>query len=151
VNTPTCPACLAPNLTLVAKGELGCSYCGSSFRGIPLICPSCGWINTIEAERCPECAEPMTVIAQVISRQDQDGGPRWLRRVQSQAGEIKSAEERASQLRLQKLQEIDQKREEAIADQKEKQAKEDKLLYIIVLAIGLFIVLSIILIWLLLR
>lgn len=151
MNTPACLACTAPGLTLIARGELGCSYCGSSFRGIPLICPSCGWINTIEAERCPECAEPLSVIAQVISRQDIAGGPQWLRRVQSQAGEIKSAEERASQLRLQKLQEIDQKREETIADQKEKQAKEDKLLYIIVLAIGLFIVLSILLIWFLFR
>lgn len=151
METPACPNCTAPGLVLISKGELHCSYCGSSFKGIPLICPSCSWINTQEAERCPKCGEPLNVIAQVISRQDTMGGPQWLKRVQSQAGEIKSSEEQASQLRLQKLQEIDRKREETFAEQKNKQSKEDRLLYALVVAIGIVIIISIILIWFLVR
>jgi hypothetical protein len=151
VETPACPNCTAPGLILVTKGELSCSYCGSSFKGIPLICPSCSWINAIEAESCPNCGEPLNVIAQVISRQDTMGGPQWLRRVQSQAGEIKSTEEQASQVRLQKLQEIDRKREEAIAEQKDQQSKEDRLLFTLVVVIGLVVIVSIILIWFLVR
>jgi hypothetical protein len=75
------------------------------------------------------------------------GGPQWLRRVQSQAAEIKSSEEHASQLRLQKLQDIDRKREEEMALQKDQQSKEERLLYIIVGVFGIVILISIILIW----
>jgi hypothetical protein len=132
VDTPACLACTAPGLELVAKGVLKCQYCASSFRGLPLICPSCGWINTIQAESCPDCGEPMTVITQVISRQDKSGGPRWLERVQSQAEEIKKSEEIASRDRLQKLQEIDRKREEAIAEEKVRRSKDDRFFLILI-------------------
>ena len=151
MDTPACPACTAPGLTLVRKGELRCSYCGSSYRGIPLICPSCGWINITEAEICPTCGEPLTVIAQVIHRRDTTGGPQWMKRVQSQLGEIRSDEERASQLRLQALQEMDQKRENVFAEQRARQSKTDRNLYLIVSMSAILIILSIVLIWFIAR
>jgi hypothetical protein len=151
VDMPPCPACTAMGLTLVQKGELSCSYCGSAFKGIPLICPSCGWINTIDAEDCPECGEPLSVIAQVISRQDKAGGPQWMKRVQSQLGEIRSAEERASQIRLQALQEVDQKREESLAEQKIRQSQAERNLLMIAFIVALLIIMSVIIIGLLLR
>jgi predicted amidophosphoribosyltransferase len=151
VDTPTCPACTAPGLTLVRKGELRCSYCGSSYRGIPHICPSCGWINVNEAEICPTCGEPLTVIAQVIHRSDTTGGPQWMKRVQSQLGEIRSAEEHASQLRLQALQEIDQKRENVLAEQSARQSKADRNLYLTISIFALVMILGIILIWVVAR
>ena len=131
METPACLACTAPNLTLVRKGLLLCLYCGSSFSGLPLVCPSCGWINIDNLDRCPDCGEPLNVIAQVISRQDTAGGPIWLQRVQSQANELKQTEERASQDRLQKLQMIDRKREEAVAREKAQRSKDDRLFSII--------------------
>jgi CHASE3 domain sensor protein len=135
----------------VQKGELKCTYCGSTFTGIPLVCPSCGWINNIEAEDCPECGEPLTIIAQVIRRGGTAGGPQWMERVQSQLGELRSAEDRASQIRLQALKEIDQTREEAIADQKAAQSKADRTLYTVVVIIGTLIILGIIMVWIVLR
>jgi ssDNA-binding Zn-finger/Zn-ribbon topoisomerase 1 len=144
VTTPACPACTAPGLIQVDKRELKCSYCGSSFNGIPLICPSCGWINNIEAEDCPNCGEPLSVIAQVIRRQDKDGGPQWMKRVQSQLGEMRSAEERASQLRLQTFHELDQQREDAIAEQKTRQAKSERTLFTLTATILLVMIVIII-------
>ena len=135
MDTPACLACTAPGLELAAKGVLKCQYCGSSFRGLPLICPSCGWINTIEAESCPDCSEPLTVITQVISRQDTSQGPRWLARVQSQAEEMKKTEEIASQDRLQKLQEIDRQREDAIANEKARRSKDDRFFLILIASV----------------
>jgi hypothetical protein len=151
VDTPACPACTAPRLIVVQKGELKCSYCGSSFRGVPLICPSCGWINTIEAEDCPVCGEPLTVVAQVIHRQDTSGGPQWMKRVQSQLGEMRSAEEQASQIRLKALQEIDHSREKALAEQKEQQSKADRTLFASMTIIGILIILSLIILWAIFR
>ncbi len=52
--TPACPACTAPDLVQVSKFELQCSYCRSTFSGKPLICPACGWINTIDADLCQD-------------------------------------------------------------------------------------------------
>lgn len=151
VDTPACPACTAPGLTIMQKGELKCGYCGSTFRGIPLICPSCSWINNIEAEDCPECGEPLTVFAQVIHRRDTAGEPQWRRRVQSQLGEMRSAEDRASQIRLQAFQEIDQSREKAVAEQKAQQSKADRTLYTLVAIIGIFVILGFIMVWVVFR
>ncbi len=143
MDTPACLACTAPGLELVAKGVLKCQYCGSSFRGLPLVCPSCGWINTVEAESCPNCGEPMNVITQVISRQDRSRGPQFLARVRSQVEEIKKTEEIASQDRLQKLQEIDRKREDAIAVEKARRSQDDRF-FLILIASGVLIVIIII-------
>jgi len=145
VDAPACLACTAPGLEIVRKGVLQCQYCGSTFSGAPLICPSCGWVNTIEAENCPECGEPMDVVAQVISRQDISGGPLWLKRVQSQAEEIKKSEEMASQNRLQKLQEIDRKREATLAEERARRSRDDRF-FLILIGTGVLLLMIIIMI-----
>ena len=143
METPACLACTAPNLELVEKGILECQYCGASFRGIPLLCPSCGWINTLDAESCPICGEPLNVVAQVISRQDPAASPAFLRRVQSQAENIKASEELASQNRFQKLQEIDRVREDSIAKDKVRRSQDDRF-FLILIASGVIIIILII-------
>jgi hypothetical protein len=151
VDTPACPACTAPGLMLIQKGILRCRYCGSSFNGIPLICPTCGWINNIEAEKCPNCGEALSVIAQVIGRRDSREGLQWRTRVQSQLVEMRAAEEQASQLRMQALHDVDQKREARTAEQKALQSQTDRTLYLIVAISTILIALSIIVVWILLR
>lgn len=124
--TPACPVCTAPDLVQISKFELQCSYCRSSFTGKPLLCPACGWINVNDDDICQDCGEPMNIVSQIIRRQDQSGTPRWLSRVQSQAGEIKSEEEKASRKRYKALEEIDLRRMEAQRKEMEKQQKRDK-------------------------
>ena len=133
--TPACPACTAPDLVQVSKFELQCSYCRSTFSGKPLICPACGWINTIDADLCQDCAEPMNVVSQVFSRQHQPGKPQWLQRVQDQASGMKSDEEEASRKRIELLEGIDRRREEAQRTEMELQRRKDK-----EIILGVFIV-----------
>jgi len=146
--TPACLACTAPDLVQLSKFELQCSYCKSSFTGKPLLCPACGWINNNDEDICQDCGEPLNVVAQVISRQGQSGTPRWWSRVQSQAGEIKSQEEAASQKRYAALEEIDRRRMEANRKDLEKQRERDKGILIVVVVI--FVVVALILLALLL-
>ncbi len=141
--TPACPACTAPDLVQLSKFELQCSYCRSRFTGKPLLCPACGWINNNNEDVCPDCGEPLNIVAQVISRQDRSGTPQWLSRVQSQAGEIKSQEEAASQIRYEALEEIDRRRIEANRKDLEKQRERDKGILIGVVII--FVVVALIL------
>jgi hypothetical protein len=124
VASPPCPACTAPGLVLDPSGGLRCTYCGSIIKGKPFLCPSCGWINSTNEEECPKCGEPMTVVAQVIRRQDSTGAPQWLQRAQSQAGDLKEREERASSIRIQKFMDIDRMREEALRKEDERQTKQ---------------------------
>jgi Flp pilus assembly protein TadB len=62
--------------------------------------------------------------------------------VQAQAEELKKSEERASQDRLQKLQEIDRKREDAVAKEKVQRSKDDRF-FIIILGAGVILIILI--------
>jgi hypothetical protein len=62
--------------------------------------------------------------------------------MQSQANELKKTEERASQHRLQKLQEIDRKREDAVAKEKVQRSKDDRL-FVIILGAGVILIILI--------
>lgn len=141
---PACPACTAPELVQGSKFELQCSYCRSIFSGKPLICPACGWINTLGADLCQDCAEPMNVVSQVISRQNQPGTPQWLQRVQDQASGIKSNEEQASRKRIEVLEGIDRRREEAQRTEMELQRRKDK-----EIILGVFIIFVVVIVILL--
>lgn len=141
--TPACPACTAPDLVQLSKFELQCSYCRSSITGKPLLCPACGWINNNDEDVCPDCGEPLNVVAQVISRQDRSGTPQWLSRVQSQARQIKSEEETASRKRYKALEEIDRRRMEANRKDMLKQREQDKGILIGVVVV--FVVVALIL------
>jgi len=146
--TPACPACTAPDLVQLSKFELQCGYCRSSFTGKPLLCPACGWINNNDEDVCPDCGEPLNVVAQVFSRQHRSGTPQWLSRVQSQAGKIKSEEEVASRKRYEVLEEIDRRRMEANRKDVQKQRERDKGILIGVVVV--FVVVALILLVLLL-
>jgi hypothetical protein len=146
VSDLTCPACTAPGLMQNPSGGLTCEYCGSTFKGIPLVCPSCGWINTTNADECPKCGEPMNVIAQVFSRQGPRRTPLWLHRAQSQAGELKEEGEQTSSLRLQRFQEIDRVREESIREEDERQTRRNQQVFTAALIFTLIIILIILIV-----
>lgn len=132
IGTPSCPACTAPRLSITSKGALNCRHCGTTFSGKPLICASCGWINSIQAEVCPDCGEPISIVAQVIRRHDTQGKPHWLERVQSQADLIKRTEEQASKERMQRFEQIDQRRNAAVVkEEKLRQIRDKKVLIVI--------------------
>jgi hypothetical protein len=146
--TPACPACTAPDLELVSKIELVCSYCGTSFSGKPFICPACGWINTEAAELCHDCGEPMNVISQVLSRKDHKGEPQWLSRARSQASEIKSEEAEASRKRFEALEEIDRRRKAVELSEFELQKERDKRIFFVVLFVFVIILITLVVIML---
>lgn len=133
IETPSCPACTAPRLSITAKGALHCHHCGSTFRGKPLICSSCGWINSIQAEVCPDCDEPISIVAQVLRRHDSQGKPHWLERVQSQADQIKSKESQASKERMQQFEQIEQRRRDTVVREEAlRQIRDKKVLFVVV-------------------
>ncbi|NIM92549.1 MAG: hypothetical protein GTO18_02380 [Anaerolineales bacterium] len=140
MTAPKCPSCGAPGLIQTQSGGLHCHYCHSSFKGKPYLCPSCGWINFKNEESCPKCGEPLTVVSQVMRRQDVSGTPSWLERSQSQASDLKDHEEKASQRRLSKLIEIDRRREDALAEEAARRAQRDRKLFTYVFLFGIIFI-----------
>lgn len=140
MTLPPCPSCGAPGLTQITADQLHCRYCASTFQGKPYLCPTCGWINNIEAENCPKCGEPLSIISEVISRQKKESTPSWIQRVRSQAEAIKISEELSSQQRFKQLEEIDHVRKEAEWRERELQAQRDKRLFTFIFIFALVVV-----------
>lgn len=134
-----CPACTSPGLLSVRGGGFRCDYCGTVFLVQPIRCPACGWENPRRSELCANCGEPLTMVAQVLTRQGTTGMPIWLGRVRNRAGDLKAQEARASEKRMERLMEIDRRRQLEDARQLARQRANDRRMVLVVgLALGVF-------------
>lgn len=145
MSTPACPACGAQRLMRISATELRCPYCASTFHGKPYLCPTCGWVNTSEADTCPNCGEPLSIVSQVIDRRKGSANAPWIERVRSQAQAIQTSEELSSQQRMQQLLEIDRIREEQELRDRQLQMQRDKQLFVFIFIFALVVIAFIIL------
>lgn len=137
----TCPACGASGISVDVHGSLECLYCGVRLAGDPFVCPACDQVNLPKAEVCAQCGEPLTLAAQVMSRRGGQGSPLFLTRARAQAVDLKSTGERASQVRMDSLRQVDRVREEALRRASAERNAEDRRL-VRFLLIGLALLLA---------
>jgi predicted RNA-binding Zn-ribbon protein involved in translation (DUF1610 family) len=144
---PQCPACTAPGLDASPDGTLTCSYCGTTISSESNVCPVCGHVNAYDVETCRSCGEPLSLVAQVMIRQEGSDQPYRLQQVRNQATALKERESRESEKRMEVLQAIDQRRHAAEAEAKAAQeAYERKVSRIVLLIIPIFFVFIILLV-----
>ena len=142
-----CPACTAPGLEVSPDGALACSYCGTIIPGDSNVCPACRYVNADGVETCRSCGEPLSLVAQVIIRQDSSEQPYRLKQVRSQATALKERESRESEKRMEVFQAIDQRRHAAEAKAKKAQeAYQRRDSTIVLFIIPIFIVFIILLV-----
>lgn len=142
-----CPACTAPGLEVSPDGMLTCSYCGTIIPGDPNVCPACGHVNDGGVETCRSCGEPLSLVAQVMLRQESGAQPYRLKQLRSQATAIKEREFRESEKRMEVLQAIDQRRQAAEAKaMKAQEAYTRRVSGIVLLIIPIFIIFLILLV-----
>lgn len=142
-----CPTCTAPGLEVSPDGTLTCSYCGNTLPGESIVCPACGHVNADGVETCWSCGEPLSIVAQVIIRQESSEQPYRLKQVRSQATALKERASRESEKRMEVFQAIDQRRQAAEAEAKKTQeAYQRRLSGIVLLIIPIFIVFIILLV-----
>jgi hypothetical protein len=103
-----------------------CSYCGSSFEQAEILCPTCSGPVTEEAEACPHCGEPLSVVGKVVSRQLDVRPPRWLRVARARASSLRRQDEPHSRLRMEALLEIDRRRLEMAAEGEARRRLRDR-------------------------
>jgi hypothetical protein len=122
-----CPACSASDWTMLSEVMLECSYCGNKYEAAVQRCPVCESINTVVAEHCLVCGEPLSIVSKVISRHEGDGfQPVFLEHARIRAAGLKDQGASASEKRMRTLQEIDERRELAQAEAREMQRKADQ-------------------------
>jgi hypothetical protein len=142
-----CPACAAPGLKVTPEGNLTCTYCGITILSDANVCPACGHVNAYDVETCSVCGEPLSLLAQIMTRHDGSDQPYKLQQVRRQAPQLKESEARESDKRMEVFQAIDQRREAAEAEAKQAQEEyQRKVSTIVLLVIPVFIVFLILLV-----
>jgi hypothetical protein len=136
-----CPKCSTPGLEVTDDGTIDCPNCGILQTGRLKLCPACGHENPFNAESCIVCDEPLTIVSQIMIMQSDHNQPFRLKQVRSQASAIKEREERASQHRMEAFQEIDRRREQALAEAQEAQKVYQRRVSTVMFIIaGLFVI-----------
>lgn len=136
-----CPNCSTPGLEVTDDGTINCPNCGILQAGQLKVCPACGHENILNAEYCIACEEPLTILSQIMIMQSDRSQPFRLKQVRSQASAIKEREERNSQRRMERFQEIDRRREQALAEAQEVQKMHQRRVSTVMFIIaGLFVI-----------
>lgn len=143
--------CAACDNTIPLRGYL-CPQCGAYHNrpaqacqncglGMTYSCPKCGTSNWTGEDRCLKCGAPLDIVAFLTRHVDT---AERLRQQMTEANRIKAQEETAASHRLERLMEIDRKRQEALQRRRqEQQAQERKILITtgIIAGLALFLLL----------
>lgn len=106
------------------------------FDPLLVLCPSCGGVNSPEADSCTACGRSLTLVDQVLDRHSSPRAPGFLASAWDQAPALKESELRASEARFQEFVEIDRVREEAQAAKEAERRKSDQVLLGFGIALG---------------
>jgi hypothetical protein len=127
---PICPFCETVN-------EAGAEVCASCGRGLVRTCPACEAANWSGAEQCVNCGRALDTLDHLLGRL-QEGTEGRLHRQQAEARYLKEQEEAASQRRSAYFQELEQRRQQELAEAKRKADRERQTMQAV--AIGAFVV-----------
>ena len=98
----------------------------------PEVCPRCGATNSVDAEACRDCGEPLTTVGRVFQRhEDARRPPQFLQYARQEAPAIKRAEAEASRRRTDTFSNQEAQRLEALHLQRQEQAAKDRTLMFI--------------------
>lgn len=139
-----CPTCSSEDLKLIGDRKWECQSCGAIVVEEPIYCPTCGHGNTSGVEICTNCEEPLTIISQIMTRHTGNSEPHRLKQIRSQASALKERDIEPSRRRMEKFQEIDRRREQAVAEAREAQKIYHRRISIVLLAIASVFVLFVI-------
>lgn len=124
---PICPRCELAN----AAGVRNCAACGLAlFR----TCPACEHVNWSGAEACTQCGRSLDTLSALMARAG-DAGERYTSRQRDLAGAAR-VDEAAARERRAYLEDIDRRREAAIAASAARKAREQRLFVTVVMAIA---------------
>jgi uncharacterized membrane protein YvbJ len=145
-----CSNCGGNELLQGQQGQLLCAYCGSAFGEVTRICPHCGHYNEADVRHCGQCGEPIIRtcpacgrdnwilaehcvqcgrnldVIERIARRWQETTQQPLEDHRAGVAAVKDREERASQERLAEFLEIERRRQEALAQARQVQRKQEQ-------------------------
>ena len=123
-------------------------FCPSCGVEVGIQCPQCGSLDGARAQTGQSCADPLEIVDPLLGRMA-SGQHGWLANIQHDASDTKEEEEKASQVRLSAMWEIEDQRLNELAQAQAERDRQQRILVwgSVILAavflISLLIVLSI--------
>ncbi len=127
-----CPKCHKTGLHALDEVFMACTTCRNVWERSACLCPTCQMEVGASEEVCRNCAEPLNILGQVISRHTHPSEARWLEQMRMRAAELKQSEMRASQARMEGFWQIEHRRLQAIAEEEAARRKADRKLILVV-------------------
>ncbi len=138
--TYECPICSEGKLVKIERSVYRCQHCQASIIDGKLVCAACGKHNPLDANKCESCREPLTIFSRVVSRHNPSTRTWRLDQARNTANELKVAEARASEVRMEDFIEIDRNRKAAEREAAAIQQEADRQLFRYVrIGIGIFL------------
>lgn len=138
--TYVCPICSEEKLVEIERSVYRCQHCKASIIDGKLVCSACGKHNPLEANKCENCREPLTIFSRVVSRHNPSTRTWRLDQARNTANELKAAEARSSEVRMGNFIEIDRKRKTAEREAALIQQEADRQLFRYVrIGLGIFL------------
>lgn len=131
---PACPGCEHVS----GAGAYHCEACGAS---LTFTCPRCQTSNWSGAEQCANCGQHLDTLGALIERSG-DTGLRFHARQRELASLAAQEDESARRLRAQ-LEEIDRRRQQAIAEAAARKAREQRIFITATLTVAAVVLLAI--------
>ena len=131
---PICPYCELVN-------EAGAEVCANCSRGLVRTCPDCEAANWSGAEQCVNCGRALDTLDHLMGRL-QEGTEGRLHRQQAESRTIKEEEGAAAQRRSAYFQELEQRRQQGLAETRRKADRERQTMQAV--AIGAVVVVLIV-------
>lgn len=146
--------CAACGSRFVLRGHI-CPQCGTYYEdevsycrrcGLSLVrrCPKCDTPNWVGDPYCVQCGSPLDILETLAQRQRTGTADRLYQQM-DEAREIKEREEAASAERMARMRAQDEIRQaEALRRLREQQEQERKVMTIVAIALGVFLLLVIV-------
>jgi hypothetical protein len=112
----------------------GASNCANCRQGLTRLCPDCSARNWSGADRCSNCGHPLDTLGYVMGTRV-GGTPAQLERQRRDVSKIKETEEADSERRREYFEEIERRRQAALADAKRRSVKEHRMMTVILIAV----------------
>ena len=138
--TYECPICSEEKLVKIGQSVYRCQHCKASIIDGKLVCSACEQHNPLEASKCANCREPLTIFSRVVSRHNPSTRIWRLDQARETANELKASEARASEARMEDFIEIDRTRKTAEREAALIQQEADRQLFRYVrIGLGIFL------------
>jgi len=142
-ETPTpeikCPNCGHTSFTPNQDGILICDHCQAGRSQPERECPSCGALNPLQARKCLACGQELAIVDAMFTRLTRTTSDQ-LRHVRESGVSAREREDAASEERLAKMWDEEDRRRQALAQARAERDRQERVMVTVALGVVAFVI-----------